>query len=599
MSRWAPLLLVAGAAALYLFRLGWVALYDDDESLYAEICREMLASRNWLTPSLDFIPYLEKPPLLYWLNAAAARLLGLSDFAARLPTALASIAGVICVYGMGRDLWGRRSGLAAGGVLATSFGYFIFGRMVMPDMLFAVLLTAAFWGFGRALLDESASRYCVWGGYAAMAGAVMAKGLIGLIFPSLALGAFVLLTGDWRQLRRLEIARGGALFLLIAVPWHAVMELQHPGFLGYYFVDKHLYRFLGHPELLSTVSLPVPTFLAMTLVWFCPWSAFLPAALVRCWPGSRPGRSDRGFLLVMLWAGSVIGFFSLSSSRLEYYALPALPALALCVGRLWDTELDPARRAKGRGGMGATWLALIGLAACMVPAALLFPRLEHMRFYNLFPLAALPADPSGSGILATARVYDVPGFASLVPLLESVAAVIAAGIAVSSWAWFGGRPRAAFSCLVVAMAAGLLSVERGFQLYAPYRSVEELAGWLRIVLQPGDKIVIEGKYDHHAGLGYYTGEHILIYRGLQGILVNGTRYVGTLGTFIGDSELEHLWKGPGRVYYLSDEPGSLRRLRGLAPSTLVVGRTGNSWLLENGTGGFKPGAMQISSLSAR
>jgi 4-amino-4-deoxy-L-arabinose transferase-like glycosyltransferase len=106
--------------------------------------------------------------------------------------------------------------------------------------------------------------------------------VIGLIFPGFAVGAFVAITRDWRLLRRLELARGGALFLAIALPWHVLMERNFPGFLRYYLVDKHVYRFLGHPELLSTVSLPVPTYLAMTLAWFCPWSAFLPAAIRRC-----------------------------------------------------------------------------------------------------------------------------------------------------------------------------------------------------------------------------------------------------------------------------------------------------------------------------
>jgi 4-amino-4-deoxy-L-arabinose transferase-like glycosyltransferase len=582
MERWGPALLLIGVGLLYLFRLGRVALYDDDETLYAEICREMLVLKNWSTPHLNFIPYLEKPPLLYWLNAMAFKVLGLSEFSARLPTALAAVAGVGCVYGIGRDLWGRQSGLAAGAILATSFGYFVFGRMMMPDMLFVVLITATFWGFSRALLDETASHSAGLGAYAAMGGAVLAKGAIGFVFPTLAVGAFVLLTRDWHLLRRLEIARGGALFLLIAVPWHVIMAREYPGFLRYYFVDKHLYRFLGHPELLCTTSLPVPTYLAMTLVWFCPWSFFLPAALLRYWPRTLSGsRAERGFLLVLLWAGTVVGFFALSASRLEYYALPALPALALCVGRLWGGEFTRPRKTIPHGSLRLTWLGLIAFVVCLAPAAYFFPRLEHIRFYNLFPLAALPAESSRSAILAIAKIYDVPGFARLVPLLETVIALIVAGTAVSAWAWFHHRPKLALAALVGAMAAGLITVERGFLLYAPYRSVAQLAGVLRNELQPGDQIMIEGKYEHHSGIAFYTAQHIGVYRGLLGILVNGTRYTGTEGTFVGDEEFKQLWKGSGRAYLLSDTPDCLPRMQTLAPETIVLGRTGNSWLLAN------------------
>ncbi len=208
LERWAPALLLAGAAGLFLSRLGGAGLYDLDEGVYAEISREMLVLRDWLTPHLDFIAYLEKPPLLFWLNSLSFKLLGQSEFSARLPTALAAVAGVGLVIGIGRQLWSARAGLAAGAVLATSFGYFIFGRMVLPDMLFAVLLTGAFWGFSRALTDAAAPRAVVLAGYAAMAGAVLAKGVIGLIFPVLVVGLFLLATRDWRLLRRLELAAG-------------------------------------------------------------------------------------------------------------------------------------------------------------------------------------------------------------------------------------------------------------------------------------------------------------------------------------------------------------------------------------------------------
>jgi hypothetical protein len=449
-------------------------------------------------------------------------------------------------------------------------------------MLLVVLITAAFWGFSRALLDESASRSAILSGYAAAGGAVLAKGVIGLLFPATAVGAFVLLTRDWHLLRRLEIARGSALFLLIAVPWHVVVGREYPGFLWYYFVDKHIYRFFGHPELLYTVSLPVPTYLAMTLVWFCPWSFFLPAALLRCWPRTLSGsRAERGSLLVLLWAGTVVGFFALSASRLEYYALPALPALALCVGRFWGNESILRQKAIPCSSFKLTWLGLIAFLACLAPAAFLFPRLEHMRFYNLFPLVALPPESSHSAVLTTAKIYDVPGFARLVPLLETVVALIIAGSAVSAWAWFHHRSRLALACMVGAMGAGLITLERGFLLYAPYRSVAQLAGVLRNELRPGDQVIIEGKYEHHAGIAFYTGQHIGVYRGLLGILVNGTRYTGTKGTFFDDTEFKELWNGMGRVYLLSDTPGCLLQMQALNPETIVLGRTGNSWLLAN------------------
>jgi hypothetical protein len=409
-----------------------------------------------------------------------------------------------------------------------------------------------------------------------MAGAVLAKGLPGLVLPALAVGAFILVTRDWRLVRRLKLAQGGALFLIIAAPWHILVARENPGFLRFYFINEHILRFLGHRPLVNYASLPVTTYLAITLVWFCPWSIFLPAAIPHCWPRSLSGnRMERGSLLVLLWAGAVVGFFALSSSRLEYYALPALPALALCVGRLWDEEISgPPGRFRSRA------VKLIWVALCLAPAAYLFPRLEHLRFYNLFPEAPPPPE-IGSAIPRTAQIYDVPGFARLVPLFEAVTALLIAGSALSAWAWFRRRPKLALICLVVTMGAGLAATEDGFLLFAPYRSAAQLATVIRREFRHGDQIVIEGRYEHHAGVGFYTRRRVRIYRGHEGVLVYGSHYAGAEGIFLSEAEFAQLWRGPARIYLVSPAADCWDRLRAMEAGTVVLGRTGQTWLFAN------------------
>jgi 4-amino-4-deoxy-L-arabinose transferase-like glycosyltransferase len=125
-------------------------------------------------------------------------------------------------------------------------------------------------------------------------------------------------------------------------------------------VNEHFARFVGHRELVNYETLPVATYLLMTLAWFLPWSIFLPAAVRRCWPRPLAGsREARGSLLVLLWAGAVIGLFALNASRLEYYALSALPALALCVGRLWDSEAAELPGEDRIRRLNASWIGLI------------------------------------------------------------------------------------------------------------------------------------------------------------------------------------------------------------------------------------------------
>jgi hypothetical protein len=218
------------------------------------------------------------------------------------------------------------------------------------------------------------------------------------------------------------------------------------------------------------------------------------------------------------------------------------------VGSLWDNEMGMPRDEARSGALAATWIGLIAFVACLAPAAYLFPRLEHMRFYNLFPDAFPPRGSAAGGIPATARVYVEPGFARLVPLLETAVALVVAGTAVSAWASFRRRPGLALTCLVGAMGVGLTAIEGGLLLFEPIRSTVRLAGVLRDELRPGEQILVEGKYEHHAGIGFYTRQRVRIYRGSYGILMHGSRYADSAGTFVSEEEFARLWRGPGRAY---------------------------------------------------
>jgi hypothetical protein len=581
LNRWAPALLILGAAALYLIHLGQAGLFDPCEGMYAEIPREMIALKDWITPHFNFVRYFEKPPLIYWLNAVAFKIFGFSEFSARLPTAAAAIAGVGFVYAIGRDLWGRRAGLAAGAILGTSFGWFIFGRLNLPDMLFTALLTGACWGFSRGFLGKEPRPAAILSGYAAMAAAVMAKGLIGVVFPVLTLGAFVLFSWDWQLVRRLKLIQGGLLFLAITVPWHVLMAEKNPGFLWFFFVNEHLSRFVGSRQA-DYASVPLATYLGLTAVWFCPWIIFLPAALRRCCSrATDDGRMDRGVLFVLCWAGAVIGFFALSPARLEYYALPAMPALALCVGRLWDLEMAAPRKHIHTGGLLPAWIALIVFSVCLIPAANLFPRLEHMQFYNMFQGSGTPAGLVNDPSIAAAKINLVPAFSDLVPLFKIVVGLIVVGTGLSALAWFRHRPGLALFCLVGALGVGLATVEKGFVLFSPYRSVDQLGSLLRHELQPGDQIIVDRNYEYHAAIDFYTGQRARVYRGAKGDLLYGSHYPEAGGVFVSEEEFAQLWRGPGRVFLLSDAPDSLSQLRALVPNTIVVGRTGSNWLFAN------------------
>ena len=385
-AAWVPVALIAGCAVFYLLRLGAAGLYDPNEGQYAEIPREMLLLGDWVTPHFNFIRYFEKPPLLYWLTALAYSLLGVSQFSARIVTACAAVAGIGIVYGIGRDLWGRRAGVTSGLILATCFGHFIFSRIVLTDMLFTVLLAASFWGLLRGLLADSPRPAAMLVAYGGVGLAILTKGLIGLVFPVLTVGAFLLVSWDRTLLRRLDLLRGSFIFLAVVAPWHILVGLRNEGFFWFYFVNEHVLRFLAKRDIMDYAPMPVLTYLAMVAVWMFPWCVFLPAALWRYLPRRRPQtREQQGILFVTIWAVAVIGFFAFSPSRLEYYSMPAFPALALFVGRLWDGELAGRPLRRWRNGVTYCCFALLFVGVVLMPAAWLFPKLERISFYNMLP----------------------------------------------------------------------------------------------------------------------------------------------------------------------------------------------------------------------
>jgi 4-amino-4-deoxy-L-arabinose transferase-like glycosyltransferase len=580
LERWSPLLLIGGTAAFYLVRLGASGLYDPNEGMYAEIPREMVLLRDWLTPHFNFIRYFEKPPLLYWLTALSYQFLGFSEFSSRLITALAAVAGVGVTYGIGRDLWGRRCGLASGLILATSFGYFVFSRIIVTDMLFTALLATTFWAALRGLLDERPRLGIMLLAYVAMGLAILTKGLIGLAFPLLTVGSFVVLTRDWQLLRRLELLRGGAAFLAITAPWHILMGLKNPGFFWFYFVHEHFLRFVGQREL-DYAPMPLYAFLIMAVIWAFPWSVFLPVALRRYWPRAVVSREDRGMLFVLLWVASVIGFFALTPSRLEYYSMPAFPALALLVGRLWGAEMAPRPGRTLASGLSYGCFGLLTIAVGLLPASWLFPRLENISLYNMFTAMDAYSRDIQFRILSNAEVYTVPSYTELVPLLRWLSIVLLVGVAGATFAWLRRRPTVAFAFMVASILPTFSFIQSGIVIFEPHRSIVHLTDVISREFQPSDQLIIEGPYENFASADFYTGQRARVLQGHFGDLEFGSRYPEARETFLEEGEFQELWQGSGRIFLLTDSPNRLVKLQALGQEPVVLGRSGKNWLFSN------------------
>ena len=342
-----PRWLLAGltcVSVLWFALLGNRSLYDPDEGRYAEIPREMLETGDYVIPHLDGLAYLEKPPLQYWLTALGFRAFGASDWSARLVPGIAGYLSLAAIYYVGRRLWGVGAGLRAALLTGSSTLFVLLAHQLTLDMLLCFFLVVSLAGFLAAQLQREQPARCrnrmlvCW---AAMALAVLTKGLIGVVIPAASLLLYLLWQRDWRARRSLHIGWGLPLLVAIAAPWVVLAARANPDFLQFFFVREHVLRFFTPIEDRSEAWWFFFPVLALGIL---PWMPLAVRALAdTCRSGEPYGRFDPGRLLCS-WSVFTFVFFSFSDSKLVTYVLPAIPPLALLCARPSASEVSSIRQ---------------------------------------------------------------------------------------------------------------------------------------------------------------------------------------------------------------------------------------------------------------
>lgn len=338
---------------------------EPDEGRYAEIPREMLEMGDYLTPHLNYVHYFEKPPLLYWLNALSMKLFGMNEWAVRLPTALSAVCTILFVYYLGRQLFGRRSGLYAALVLGSCMAFGIQGGIVTTDILLTLCLTVALGCFimavaGKARRPAHLILFYIFAGLA-----VLTKGLIGLLFPVAIIGLFICLTRRWNVLKEMHLLSGLCIMLLVSAPWFVLVSLKHPEFMYFFFVHEHFERFL---TTIHHRNQPFWFFVPVLLAGMLPWSVMIPTAVCRAWR-QKAGNAGASRLYLVLWLVFIFLFFSISKSKLIPYILSLYPAAALLIGEMLSESVErmTAGVCLNLKIMGSV-LLLTGIVSCLAPA---------------------------------------------------------------------------------------------------------------------------------------------------------------------------------------------------------------------------------------
>jgi 4-amino-4-deoxy-L-arabinose transferase-like glycosyltransferase len=361
--------------ALWFALLAGRPLFEPDEGRYAEIPREMSSGGDWVIPHLNALAYLEKPPLQYWLTALVYRGFGENEFTARLCTGLAGYLSLATVFFLGLRLWGFDAGVRALLYASASALFVLLGHQLTLDMSLSFSLLASLGCFLMAQARRDAGPWRGWmlGCWAAMALAVLTKGLIGVLIPAATLCSYVIWQRDWPLLRRLNLRWGLPLFAAIAAPWFVSAARANPQFLRFFFVREHFQRYLTPIEHRTE---PWWFFAPVLVVGIMPW---LPQAL-RALLSTIKDRGPKGQFdaarVLWIWCVFVLVFFSVSSAKLVTYILPAIPALALLSAC--------GKAAEARGDL--LWGALLSLASGLSVLAYAWGAWSSVQARELLPL---------------------------------------------------------------------------------------------------------------------------------------------------------------------------------------------------------------------
>ena len=379
-------ILVAVAGFLYLSGLGEVPLTDPDETFYAQTADEMHQVDDWVTPRIFDEPQFEKPIFYYWLIRISYNIFGVNEFAARFPSVIFAVLGLIGVYLLGRLIFSPLCGLLSALVMTTSVEYMILARACVTDMVLTVSILFCLLFF---ILGQTSGRKRHYLAAAVMAAvAVLTKGPIGLFLPGMVILVYLSAGMRWKKIGQIPLFSSIFLFLVVCLPWYLlVYRLHGETFLNAFFGFQNITRFLVPEHRIGDTPF---FYIPVVIGGLFPWSTFLIFGAITFFKERITSPGVKGYkLFLAAWFLVVMLFFSASRTKLVTYIFPLFPVLAIVTGRFWENFIIRAKEKKERTALFATiayylffFLSLVSVAVLYFAIGKKYPQLADPILYS-------------------------------------------------------------------------------------------------------------------------------------------------------------------------------------------------------------------------
>jgi 4-amino-4-deoxy-L-arabinose transferase-like glycosyltransferase len=561
---------------VYFVTCGAPRLFDQIDGQYAGAAREMMVRGDWLTPTQNGVPRLQKPPLVYWCELLSLHVFGVNEFAARFPVVLATAGWLLATGLIAWRLIGTRSaGLAAALALAMCIGTFFFTHLVMPEPFLACFLALSFWsllGAINARLERTAAvdRWLI-ATWMFIALGTLAKGIHALVIPVVAMSCAALITPSIRRVWRRFLLRpqGWILCLVIVMPWYLVIESQYPGFLKDHFFNEQIGSALSRRWPPDSDRVPLGIFWLEHLVLFFPITLLFPAAIQAAFGAHKDGQLPlkAGARLLLFWF--LVNALGISFANVQdYYLMIGWPPVAV-----WIAWAITRHRISFK--WPAILLGLLGIAG--LPVACLLSVWRGGGSTNSDQIV-------GDTISNVFQILPASIWKDLTPLLYLAStATLSTGFLV--WLFNRkGRFDLAFAGFAFFMAAMFLLSTRGLAIVQDEFSSAKVAKIIDARARPGSIVVCQGDSNERTTLFFYVKRPIFWVNGHPDMEF-ATRILGIgRDDYLTREQVAKLWREGSQVF-LMIERGALadwNAYLGLAPDeSIPIGTCGSSVVLLN------------------